>query len=354
MVFRSTRCYLWSMKIDVIGIGHDIATATTAAAAAEESGYDGYTVAEVNHDPFLPLVAAASATSRLELGTSIAGAFSRNPTSLAHLAWDLQVHSGGRFSLGLGPLVESHVRHRFGMPWGPPAARMRELVQAIRAVWSSWASGGPLAFSGDHYDLSVMPPFFRPAPLPDGIGLPPVYVAAVGERITAVAGEVADGYIPHSFTTPRYLASRTLPALERGLSRRSDGRTLADLTIAAPVFVVSGRDEDSLAAAAAATKQQIAFYASEPTYRGVLAVHGWESAQDELVSLLQQGRMADMASVVDDSMLAEFAVVAEPSAVVPALESRLAPLAPAAVRASLYTPYPHAPEVLASILAIPA
>lgn len=323
------------MKIDVIGIGHDIATAAEQAPAAEVAGYDGYTVAEVAHDPFLPLVAAASATSTIELATSIAGAFSRNPTSLAHLAWDLQVHSGGRFTLGLGPLVEAHVRHRFGMPWGPPAARMRELVLAIRAVWDSWATGGPLDFAGDHYRLSVMPPFFRPAPSP--YPPPGILVAAVGERITEVAGEVADGYVPHSFTTARYLQERTLPALGRGLSRSE--RSLADLTIAAPVFVVTGRDEAELAAAAAATKQQIAFYASEPTYRPVLAVHGWEQAQDDLLGLLGEGRMAEMAGVVDDAMLDAFAVVAEPDAVVPAIEDRLAPLAPAQVRASLYMPY---------------
>ncbi|HEV7758589.1 MAG TPA: TIGR03617 family F420-dependent LLM class oxidoreductase [Acidimicrobiales bacterium] len=336
------------MKIDVIGIGHDIATAAEQAAAAEAAGYDGYTVAEVNHDPFLPLVAAADRTSRLDLGTSIAGAFSRNPTTLAHLAWDLQVHSGGRFTLGLGPLVEEHVRHRFGMPWGPPAARMRELVQAIRAVWSSWTSGGPLQFDGDHYQLSVMPPFFRPAPLPSGLGTPDILVAAVGEKITEVAGEVADGYIPHSFTTVRYLQERTLPALARGLQR--SGRSLDDLTIAAPVFVVSGRTSEELAAAVAATKQQIAFYASERTYRGVLELHGWGEAQDELVGLLQQGRMAEMGSVVDDEMLEAFAVVAEPDAVAPALEARLGTIA---TRVSLYTPYPHDPALWHPTLAAP-
>jgi probable F420-dependent oxidoreductase len=335
------------MEIDVIGIGHDIATAASAAPAAEAAGYDGYTVAEVDHDPFLPLVAAASATTRLRLGTSIAGAFSRNPTTLAHLAWDLQSWSGGRFSLGLGPLVESHVRHRFGMPWGPPAARMRELVQAIRAVWDSWMTGGPLAFSGSHYELSVMPPFFRPSP-PLEV-LPEILVAAVGEKITEVAGEVADGYIPHSFTTVRYLQERTLPALSRGLSR--SGRSLSDLVIAAPVFVISGRTSEDLAAAVAATRAQIAFYASEPTYRPVLDLHGWAGVQDELLALLAAGRMAEMGEVIDDEMLHAFAVVAAPDDLHAALTSRMADIAS---RVSLYAPYPHDPSLFQPLLSAPA
>jgi probable F420-dependent oxidoreductase len=170
-------------------------------------------------------------------------------------------------------------------------------------------------------------------------------VAAVGEKITEVAGEVADGYIPHSFTTVRYLRERTLPALERGLER--SGRKLDDLTIAAPVFVVSGRTSEELAAAVAATKQQIAFYASERTYRGVLELHGWGEAQDALVGLLQQGRMPEMGGVIDDEMLAAFAVVAEPDAVGAALEARLGGLAD---RISLYTPYPHDPALWSAAL----
>lgn len=321
------------MKIDVIDIGADITRAAEKAVDAEKAGYDGYTIAEVNHDPFLPLVQAAAQTSRIELGTCIAGGFSRSPTNLAHIAWDLQAFSGGRFTLGLGPLVEAHVRHRFAMPWSSPAARMRELVQAVRAVWDCWSTGGPLDFAGDHYQLSLMPPFFRPPPLthPD----PPIFVAAVGERITEVAGEVGDGFIPHAFTTVEYLRERSLPALDRGLARA--GRQREDVTVTAPVFVVTGRTEEEIAGAAAATRQQIAFYASEPTYRGVLAHHGWEKAQDELMGLVQAGRMAEMGAVIDDTMLRAFAVVAEPDHVVDRIAERLGGMVD---RVSFYTPYP--------------
>lgn len=323
------------MKIDVIDIGADIVGAAQKAVEAEQAAYDGYTIAEVDHDPFLPLVQAAARTSTIELGTCIAGAFSRSPTNLAHIAWDLQEFSGGRFTLGLGPLVEAHVRGRFAMPWSAPAPRMRELVQAVRAVWECWRTGGPLAFEGDHYRLSLMPPFFRPSPLTHAD--PAIFVAAVGERMTEVAGEVGDGWVPHAFTTLDYLRERSLPALKRGLARRSP--QLGDVAIAAPVFVVTGRTEEEMMGAAAATRQQIAFYASEPTYRGVLAHHGWEQAQDELVGLVQAGRMPEMGAVIDDAMLEAFAVVAEPDQVVERVEKRLDGLVD---RVSFYTAYPHA------------
>jgi probable F420-dependent oxidoreductase len=332
------------MDIDVIDIGADIASAVDKAVAAEAAGYDGYTVAEVSHDPFLPLVGAAEHTTHVALATNIAGAFSRNPTTLAHLAWDLQVWSAGRFTLGIGPLVEAHVRGRFGMEWRQPAPRMRELVLAIRAVWDCWSTGGPLQFDGDHYRLSVMPPFFRPDPRAiEPYGRPDILVAAVGPRITEVAGEVADGYVAHAFTTPEYLDRVTLPALDRGLAR--SGRRRDDVTIAAPVFVVTGRTDEEMATATAATRQQIAFYASEPTYRGVLDVHGWGGVQDDLAELLAAGRMAELGSVVDDTMLHAFAVVAEPDAVVARVHDRVGVIAD---RVSLYTPYPT------GLLALPA
>jgi probable F420-dependent oxidoreductase len=331
------------MEIDVIGIGSDITTAAQDAESAEAAGYDGYVAAELNHDPFLSLVHAAGRTSRLRLGTCIAGGFSRSPTTLAQLAWDIQAFSGGRFSLGLGSLVEKHVRHRFAMPWGSPAPRMRELVLAIQAVWDCWSSGGPLEFEGDHYQLTLMPPPFRPEPHPHGN--PEILVAAVGPRITEVAGEVADGFISHPFTTPAYLRDHSRPALERGLERR--GRTLEDLTIVSPVFVVTGGSEEEMASAAAATRQKIAFYASEPTYRAVLDHHGWGEAQTELMQLAQAGRLGEMSSVVDDAMLAEFAVVAEPDGIADGLDERFGGLVD---RISFYTPYASDPAVWQSVL----
>jgi probable F420-dependent oxidoreductase len=331
-------CYWSIMKLDVIAIGADIGRAVEEAAAAEQAGYDGYTTTEVNHDPFLPLVQAAACTSRIRLGTCIAGAFSRSPTTLAHLAWDLQAFSGGRFALGLGAQVEAHVTQRFAMPWGPPGPRMRDLVRAVRAVWECWSTGEPLAFESDHYRLGLMPPFFRPQPLAHST--PDILVAAVGERLTEAAGEVADGYIPHAFTTPSYLRERSLPALGRGLARR--GLTLEDITIAAPVFVVSGRTEAEMAAAAVATKLQIGFYASEPSYRGVLEHHGWGEAQETLAGLIGAGRLDDVTEVVDDAMLRELAVVAEPDRIVEGVQARFGAVVD---RVSFYTPYEADPEL---------
>lgn len=326
------------MKIDVIGIGSDIARAAEEAAEAEQAGYDGYTAAELNHDPFLSLVLAAERTSRVRLGTCIAGGFSRSPTTLAQLAWDLQRFSGGRFALGLGSQVKAHVKQRFAMPWGPPAPRMRELVQAVRAVWECWSTGEPLQFEGDHYRLTLMPPPFRPEPHP--YGFPDILVAAVGERITEVAGEVGDGFISHPFTTPAYLRERTQPALERGLARR--GLSLDDITVVAPVFVVSGHTDQDLATAAAATRQRIAFYAAEPTYRGVLEHHGWGDVQPALAALAKDGRFADMGDVIDESMLRQFAVVAQPDEIVAQVRERFGGLVD---RVSFYTPYPSDPAL---------
>ena len=223
------------MKVDG-GIPTDLSKVASAARHLEEQGYDGGWSAETNHDPFLPLVLAAEHTSRLELGTGIAVAFARNPMTVANVGWDLQGFSGGRFALGLGSQIQAHIEKRFGMPWSHPAPRMREFVLALRAIWKAWDEGVPLRFEGDFYTHKLMTPFFVPEP--QSHGAPRIFLAAVGEGMTEVCGEVADGMLVHAFTTERYLREVTMPALARGFARGS--RSRSDFELSCPVFVVCG------------------------------------------------------------------------------------------------------------------
>jgi probable F420-dependent oxidoreductase len=318
------------MKVDG-GLG-GIKGAGETAASLEAAGYDGAWSAETSHDPFLPHVPAAAATSTLELGTGIAVAFARNPMTLANTAWDLQLASEGRFLLGLGSQIKPHITKRFSMPWSSPAARMREMILAIRAIWDTWDGNGKLDFRGDYYTHTLMTPFFDPGPSP--YGHPKVFLAAVGQRMTEVAGEVADGMLCHGFTTASYLQEQTLPALETGAAKA--GRTRADLELSIPAFVVTGRDEDEMARSATGVRRQVAFYGSTPAYRPVLEHHGWGDLQDDLNRLSKQGEWNAMGDLITDEILDAFAVVAEPHDVAPQLLARWGGLVD---RISFYAPY---------------
>ncbi|WP_102145153.1 LLM class F420-dependent oxidoreductase [Mycobacterium hubeiense] len=293
------------LKVDG-AVSSALADVAEAASTLERRGYDCCWTAEVNHDPFLPLVLAAEHTTTIELGTSIAVAFARNPMTVANVAWDLQAYSNGRFILGLGSQVQPHIEKRFSMPWSRPVTRMREFVLALRAIWSCWQDGTKLAFEGDFYTHKLMTPMFTPPPLEHPV--PKVFVAAVGEAMTEMCGEVADGLLAHAFTTKRYFEEVTTPALLRGMAR--SGRRRSDFALSAPIFVVTGRDDDELAAAAVGTRKQIAFYGSTPAYRKVLELHGWSDLQSELHRLSLLGEWDAMGALIDDEILREFAVVA--------------------------------------------
>jgi probable F420-dependent oxidoreductase len=319
------------MKIDG-GIWGGLDKAGPAAAQQEARGYDGIWVPETSHDPFLPLVLAAEHTERLDLATGIVVAFARNPMTLAQVSWDLQAASQGRFILGLGSQIKPHITRRFSMPWSSPAARMREMILAIRAIWESWNQGTKLDFRGDFYSHTLMTPFFNPGPNPHGDAR--VFLAGVGERMTQVAGEVADGFLCHGFTTRQYLDEVTLPNLAKG--RAKAGKAMDGFQLAGPMFVVTGRNEAEMAEAAKGVKGQIAFYGSTPAYRPVLELHGWGDLQEELNRLSKEGRWAEMGNLIDDDMLATFAVVAPLDEVAGALKERWGDVLD---RLSFYTPY---------------
>ena len=273
-------------------------------------------------------------------------AFARNPMTLANLAWDLQTYSKGRFILGLGSQIKPHITKRFSMEWSHPAPRMREMVLAIRAIWDTWLNGTPLQFRGDYYTHTLMTPFFTPdkADL-DGFGVPKIFLAGVGGLMTEVAGEVCDGFLCHGFTTEKYLREVTIPALERG--RAKAGKTMEGFEIVGPSFVVTGTNDEELDAAAAGTRQQIAFYGSTPAYKPVLELHGWGGLQEELNGLSKQGEWVQMGKLIDDEILNTFAVVGPPEQIAPELHRRYGDVVD---RISFYAPYKSDPARWSKVL----
>jgi probable F420-dependent oxidoreductase len=252
----------------------------------------------------------------------------------------LQAFSEGRFVLGLGSQIKPHITKRFSMEWSKPAARMREMVLAIRAIWDTWHNGTPLEFRGEFYTHTLMTPFFTPDPADLGdFGVPKIFLAGVGELMTEVAGEVCDGFLCHGFTTEKYLREVTIPALERG--RAKAGKTMEGFEIVGPSFVVTGTNDEQMEMAMAGTRQQIAFYGSTPAYRNVLEIHGWGSLQDELNALSKRGQWVEMGTLIDDEILNTFAVVGAPEQIGSELNRRYGDVIQ---RISFYAPYANDPE----------
>lgn len=310
------------------------------AAAAEQRGFAGLWTPEINHDPFLPLALAADATSRITLGTAVAIAFPRSPLVLAHTAWDLQAASGGRFILGLGTQVRPHIERRFGVPWQPPVPRLRDYIGALRAIWHAWQTGARLAYQSEHYQHTLMTPFFSPGPArhPDV----PIFIAGVNAGLAQLAGECADGFHVHPLHSPATLREVTRPAIARGAARA--GRDPAAITIATSAFVITGDDTRRRAGMREMVRQQIAFYASTPSYRAMLEHHGWAEVAERLTALASARRWGEMPALIDDAMLATFAVEAAPGELAAALQARYAGLVD---RLSLYLPFePGADDAL--------
>ena len=221
---------------------------------------------------------------------------------------------------------------------------MRELVLAMRAIWDAWNAGTKLEYRGDFYSHTLMTPFFNPGPNP--YGDPKVFLAAVGERMTEVAGEVADGLLAHAFTTEQYLREVTLPALERGLAKA--GKTRADIEISCPVFIVTGTTEEDRVKADRGTREQLAFYGSTPAYRTVLDRHGWGELQTDLNAMSKQGKWQEMGDLITDDMVETFAVVGEPEEIPKLVLARYGDVLD---RVNFYAPYKSDPERWSKILA---
>lgn len=287
------------MKVDAALLTPEPAEAGARARALEAGGFDGVYTFEGPGDPFLPLALAAAQTERVALMTAVAIAFARSPMTLAYVANDLQRLAKGRLLLGLGSQIRPHVERRFSQPWSRPAARMREYVQALRAIQACWQDGGPLRFRGEFYTHTLMTPFFDPGPNP--FGPPPLWLAGVGPRMTAVAGEVADGFLVHPLHTEASLRELTIPALAEGRARA--GRKAEEPALGVQALVAAGRDAAERAAGEAAVRAQIAFYGSTPAYRPVLECEGQGPLGEELNRLSKGGQWAEMAARVPDALL---------------------------------------------------
>lgn len=309
------------MKIDGglnPGSTFEISEIATSAQQIEQGGYNGLWSVETKHDPFMPLLIAAQHTDHINIGTSVAIAFARSPLTLATNANDLHRYSKGRFILGLGSQIKPHITKRYSMPWSHPAARMREFVLALNAIWSSWNNETRLNFQGDFYTHTLMTPAFSPSPNP--FGQPKVCVAAVGKLMTECAGEVSDGIMCHRFTTARYLREVTIPRLDVGRARAGrpalanspqEGPNAFD--VVTPVFIVTGHDAESQEESARVARKQIAFYASTPAYLPVLEHHGWADIHQELNTMSKAGLWSEMGDLITDEILSEFAVIGKPA-----------------------------------------
>ena len=333
------------MKYDVslqAGMGEE----AEAARRLATEGFDGCFTFEGPHDVFFPLVGAASAGTDLDLMTNVAIAFPRSPIHLAHAAWDLHALSGGHFRLGLGSQVKAQVERRYGATFEHPAERMREWVQAIKAIFEAW-EGGPasrLDFRGRFTEHTLMTPTFSPGPHP--FGPPPILVGALGPRMTRVAAEAADGLLTMPFNSRRHLVEKTLPLVAEGLA--VSGRSREGFQVVAEVICGCFRNEEERAVAEAGVKGLLSFYGSTPAYRPVLDVEGWGDLQPELNAMSKQGRWQDMGGLIDDTVVRTLAVWGSPAECAVQLRARVADLAD---RVAFYLPYRASSELPAALLA---
>jgi probable F420-dependent oxidoreductase len=293
------------MKFDLALAPSSLSQVPDLAKRAQTLGAAGLWTTETQHDPFLPLGLAAEHTTSISLGTAVAIAFARSPMTVAYTSWDLAEQSGGRFILGLGTQVKPHIERRFGMSWPEsPVGKLREFIQAVRAIWHSWQTGERLNFRGEHFKHTLMTPFFNPGEIKHPNI--PIYIAGVNAPLIKLAGEAADGFHVHPYHTRKYLAEVILPNLEAGALKA--GRSKTDVAVAATAFVAIGRDESERAMMREMMKSQIAFYASTPTYRSVMSLHGWDAQAEQLSVLAARGGWLDMPAVLTDEMLTEFIV----------------------------------------------
>lgn len=330
------------MKIDTMLAGLEDAPAH--ARRLEELGVDGAFTFEGSHDVFTPLILAAGATATLELATNVAIAFPRNPVQLAHQAYDLQLLTHGRFTLGLGSQIRAQVEKRYGASFDRPIARMRELVGAIRAIFATWETGERLDFRGEFWSHTLMPPMFNPGPNP--YGPPPIALGGLGPQMLRLASEVADGVLMMPFNTATHFASRSLPAIDEGLAR--GGRDRSSLTVTGEVIVCCGRTEEEIESARVAGRWLLSFYASTPAYRPVLESEGWGDLQPELNELSKSGRWEEMPGLIDDVMLATLAAVGSPKEVALDIADRFGGKVD---RVGFYTPYVISEETLGETVA---
>ena len=306
------------MRIDACYFGPPQGAAE-AAHSARRAKLNGLWFPETGHDPFLAVLMASQAEPELEVGTGIAVAFARSPMTLAQTSWDLAGLTRGKFYLGLGSQVKAHIVRRFSMPWGKPIDQMRDMIGAVRAIWAAFESGDRLNYTSEYYQLSLLTPFFSPEK--HAFGKIPVGIAAVGPKMTELAGEVADFIAYHTFTTKQYLDTVTLPAVQAGLAR--SGRSPQALERVGSLFVITG-DAERKRKMELAVRNQIAFYASTPAYQPVLESVGHGPLHTQLHQMSRQGQWTEMGALIPDEVLDAFSLTADPCDLAEAIRSRFA------------------------------
>lgn len=316
----------------------------------EEAGYDGLYTVDTNIDPFFNLLLAAEHTERIELMTGVAIAFARSPMTVALESWNLQAYSKGRFILGLGSQIQTHIERRFSMPWHGPAKQMREYVLALRAIWKAWETGEKLNFRGEFYIHTISNPVFTPTPID---GPPPkIYVGALGPRMVEMAGEVADGLFGHPYNTQKFIREVQMPALQKGLAK--SGRTLGDFDMPGMVITITGRNDEEIERAEANCRRLLAFYGSTPAYWRVLEAHGWGEIGPVLNAMSKENRWAEMPDLLTEEMIDAFCVKGRPQDIPRLIDERCEGQVD---RLTLYAPYASDtdlwPEIIAGVKALP-
>ena len=297
------------------------------AKAAEQIGFDALWTQETQHDPFLPCTLIAEHTTRLNFGTAVAVSFARSPANLAYTAWDLSAQSGGRFILGLGTQVKAHIERRFGVPWPEsPVKKLREQIEVIRTLWDCWQNGTKLNYRGEYYKITLMSPFFNAG----AIEHPniPIYIAGVNTGLAKLAGELCNGFHAHPFHSLRYMKEVMLPAIEEGAKKNN--RKREDVAVALSAFIATTPEEMNFA------RMQISFYASTPSYRPVMDLHGWSGIAEQLSVHAAKGEWAEMPMLITDEMLNEFCLVTEEEKLASELKKRYDGIAD---RLTLYIPF---------------
>jgi probable F420-dependent oxidoreductase len=332
------------MKFDAILPPTGLKDIPAVAKAAEEVGFDALWTQETQHDPFLPCALIAEHTSRLHFGTAVAISFARSPANLAYTAWDLAAQSNGRFILGLGTQVKAHIERRFGQPWPESVTgKLREQIQVIRAFWDCWQNGTKLNYRGEYYKITLMSPFFQPPPLPfisraersgseveagKTKALIPIYIAGVNTGLAKLAGELCEGFHAHPFHSVHYLKETILPAIEEGTKKTN--RKREDISVCITAFIATTPEEMDFARA------QISFYASTPSYRPVMDLHGWAGVAEKLSAHAARGEWSEMPILITDEILNEFCLVTEEDKLADELKKRYKGIAG---RLTLYTSF---------------
>lgn len=315
------------MKLDAALPPVPLKDVPAIAKAAEETGFAALWTQETQHDPFLPCTLMAEHSSKMDFGTAIAVSFARSPANLAYTAWDLAAQSGGRFILGLGTQVKAHIERRFGMPWPESVTgKLREQIQVIRTFWDSWQNGTKLNFRGENYKITLMSPFFNPGAI-ENPNIP-IYIAGVNTGLAKLAGELCEGFHAHPFNSTRYMNEVILPAIKEGLNK--EGRKRKDISVSMTAFVATTPEEEGFA------RMQVAFYASTPSYKSVMDLHGWGGTAEKLSGFASKGEWAEMPMLITDEMLNEFCLMTTQEKLSEDLKKRYEGIAD---RLTLYTPF---------------